>query len=122
MPIWQLVIINSAGNRNFDLGFRTMSPARAFFNESYRTIRRVAVAVIGFTVLAIGIVLIVTPGPAFVVIPIGLGILAVEFAWARRWLEKIKEKAQQGADYVRGKGQSAACEESAGAVVNRTEQ
>ncbi len=86
--------------------------ARSWFNGSYRQVRRVAIAVIGFTVLAFGIVLIVTPGPAFVVIPIGLGILAVEFAWARRWLEKIKEKAQQGADYVRGKGQSTACEVS----------
>jgi uncharacterized protein (TIGR02611 family) len=91
-----------------------MSPARAFLNESYRTIRRVAVAVIGFTVLGIGIVLIVTPGPAFVVIPIGLGILAIEFAWARRWLEKIKEKAQQGADYMRGKGRTACDTANAG--------
>lgn len=35
--------------------------------------------------------MIVTPGPAFVVIPVGLAILAVEFVWARRWLKKIRE-------------------------------
>lgn len=84
--------------------------APQWLNGSYRQIRRVAIAVIGFTVLAIGIVLLVTPGPAFVVIPIGLGILAIEFAWARRWLKKIKHKAQQGSDYLRGKGRGSSSE------------
>ena len=46
--------------------------------------RKVVVAVIGFTVLLIGLMMVVTPGPAVVVIPIGLAILASEFAWARR--------------------------------------
>ena len=40
--------------------------------------------------LGIGIVLVVLPGPAFIVIPLGLAILAVEFAWARRWLRKAR--------------------------------
>jgi tellurite resistance protein TerC len=38
--------------------------------------------------------MIILPGPAFVVIPVGLGILSLEFAWARSWLKKIKAKAQ----------------------------
>ena len=83
--------------------FRVMPSAKSLLNGSYRQVRRVVVAMIGFTVLAVGLVLIVTPGPAFVVIPVGLGILAVEFAWARRWLQKLKEKAQQGSDYLRGR-------------------
>jgi tellurite resistance protein TerC len=37
--------------------------------------------------------LLVTPGPALVVIPIGLGILSIEFSWARRWLKKVKDAA-----------------------------
>ena len=49
-------------------------------------INRIVVTVVGGTVLALGIVLIVLPGPAFLVIPAGLAILAIEFAWARRWL------------------------------------
>jgi uncharacterized protein (TIGR02611 family) len=53
--------------------------------------RKVIVGVIGGTVLAIGILLIVLPGPAFVVIPVGLGILATEFLWARRLLRRIKQ-------------------------------
>ena len=55
-----------------------------------RTIKRIFVAVIGGTVLLIGFALIVLPGPAFIVIPAGLAILAIEFAWARRWLEKTR--------------------------------
>ena len=41
--------------------------------------------------LAIGVALIVLPGPALVVIPLGLAILGVEFAWARRWLRKVRQ-------------------------------
>lgn len=62
--------------------------------------RRFAVAVVGFTVLLIGIVMLVVPGPALVVIPAGLAILALEFAWAKYWLERIKEFAQQAKDKV----------------------
>ena len=55
--------------------------------------KRVVVAVVGGTVTLVGIALIVLPGPAFVVIPIGLSILATEFLWARRWLQKARELA-----------------------------
>ena len=53
-------------------------------------IKRVVIAVVGGTVLALGIALIVPPGPAFIVIPAGLAILALEFAWARRWLRSAR--------------------------------
>ena len=69
----------------------------------YRYAKRIAIAVVGGTVLLLGFVMIVTPGPAFVVIPIGLGILGLEFAWARRWLARVKAKAQQVADSVRNR-------------------
>ena len=55
-----------------------------------RRIRRIVVTVVGGTVLALGIALIVLPGPAFLVIPAGLAILAMEFAWARRWLRSAR--------------------------------
>ncbi|MEW6158778.1 MAG: PGPGW domain-containing protein, partial [Verrucomicrobiota bacterium] len=45
---------------------------------------------IGGTVVLIGLALVILPGPAFVVIPAGLAILATEFAWARRWLHRAK--------------------------------
>ena len=55
--------------------------------------KRIVVAVIGGTVTIIGIALIVLPGPAFIVIPIGLSILATEFLWAKRWLRKARQMA-----------------------------
>ncbi len=66
-------------------------------NGAYRQARRVVVAVVGFTVVAIGLVLMVTPGPAFIVIPVGLAILATEFLWARRLLGRFKKEAKKWA-------------------------
>jgi tellurite resistance protein TerC len=56
--------------------------------------RRISVAIVGGTVLAVGVAMIVLPGPAFIVIPAGLAILGLEFAWARRWLRTVREKTQ----------------------------
>ncbi len=60
-------------------------------NVTYKVAKRITVTVVGVTVVAIGIVMIVTPGPAFVVIPVGLAILSIEFAWARHWLRKLRQ-------------------------------
>ena len=54
--------------------------------------RGVIIGVVGSTILVIGVVMMVLPGPAFIVIPIGLGILATEFAWAKRLLRKVEGK------------------------------
>ena len=61
---------------------------------TYRVAKRIAIGIVGGSVLVVGMLMIVLPGPAVVVIPVGLGILSLEFAWARSWLRKIKEKAQ----------------------------
>ena len=53
-------------------------------------LRKLIVAVIGVTVLLLGVALIVLPGPAFIVIPVGLAILATEFAWARRTVRRAR--------------------------------
>lgn len=58
---------------------------------TYRTARRIAVLAVGSTVVLLGIVMLVTPGPGLVVIPLGLAILGAEFAWARIWLRKVRE-------------------------------
>jgi len=54
--------------------------------------RKILVGIMGGTVLLLGIVMIVTPGPAILVIPFGLGILATEFAWARHYKTKLDAK------------------------------
>ncbi|HPF25041.1 MAG TPA: PGPGW domain-containing protein [Steroidobacteraceae bacterium] len=69
----------------------------------YRYAKRIVIAIVGGTVLLLGLIMIVTPGPALVVIPIGLGILGLEFAWARAWLKRIKQKGTQLADAVRNR-------------------
>jgi uncharacterized protein (TIGR02611 family) len=46
--------------------------------------------VAGFALLTLGIVLLVGPGPGWLVILLGLGLLAVDFAWARRLLDRLK--------------------------------
>lgn len=60
-----------------------------------RTVKRVVVAVVGGTVLVLGLALIVLPGPAFLVIPAGLAILGLEFAWARHALRKARALAEK---------------------------
>jgi tellurite resistance protein TerC len=62
--------------------------ARLRLEQAPQVIRKTVVAVIGTTVLLIGIALLVLPGPAIIVIPIGLGILATEFFWARRAIKR----------------------------------
>jgi uncharacterized protein (TIGR02611 family) len=55
---------------------------------------RTGFAIIGATVTLAGIAMLVTPGPAFVVIPIGLAMLALEFAWAERLLDRALDQAE----------------------------
>ncbi|HWM10280.1 MAG TPA: PGPGW domain-containing protein, partial [Solirubrobacteraceae bacterium] len=55
---------------------------------------RIGFGVVGALVLLGGLVMLVTPGPAFVLIPIGLAMLSLEFVWAERLLEKSLEQAQ----------------------------
>lgn len=63
--------------------------------KSLKQIKRVFVGIIGTTILIIGVAMIVLPGPAFIVIPLGLSILATEFLWAKKIVEKFKNKLEQ---------------------------
>ena len=68
-----------------------MTDIDRFVSESVRAARRLVIGVLGFTVLAVGFSLLFLPGPAFVVIPIGLAILGIEFGWARRLLMRARK-------------------------------
>ena len=61
---------------------------------------RAAFAVLGFVVLAAGVVMLVTPGPGIPAIILGLGMRALEFAWAERWLERLLTRAEQAVEQV----------------------
>ena len=65
---------------------------RIFENKPYKIVRKIVIAIVGVSVLLIGAAMIFLPGPAIVVIPVGLAILATEFAWAKVLLNKLKEK------------------------------
>lgn len=80
---------------------------RLGWNLLPQTLRRIIVGVIGGTIVLIGIALLVLPGPAFIVIPLGLLILGSEFAWARRLLRRAKEMIGK----ARGKSDELAEEE-----------
>ena len=55
---------------------------------------RLLYIVAGFTLLVAGFVMLIFPGPAFVVIPIGLALLSLEFVWAERLLDVAIEKGE----------------------------
>lgn len=64
-------------------------------NSTLGQAKRAAIAVIGFTILGIGIALLVLPGPAVLVIPVGLAVLASEFLWARKLLVLLRERIER---------------------------
>ena len=70
---------------------------------TYRTARRIAIAIIGTTVVLLGVAMLVLPGPGILTIILGLMLLGVEFAFARRWLVRIKSTSKKAADKVRAR-------------------
>lgn len=68
---------------------------------AYRTARLIVVCVVGATLMLVGIVMLVTPGPGLGVIAAALAVLSIEFTWARRWLAEVKKRGKQAMDTVR---------------------
>lgn len=75
--------------------------------------KRLVVAVVGTTVLILGAIMIITPGPGWVTVFLGLGILATEFAWAERLLTRCKDHAVAARDKVMRKNKPASAIEGA---------
>lgn len=71
--------------------------SRRLLHLTWQQMRRVIIASVGASVLLVGVVMIVAPGPAVIVIPAGLAILAIEFVWARRLLRQMKIRAKRAA-------------------------
>jgi tellurite resistance protein TerC len=68
---------------------------------SLRPLRRFFILLIGGTLLLLGLAMIVLPGPAMLVIPMGLAILSLEFVWARKLLKKARASLSGIADHLR---------------------
>ena len=62
--------------------------------KSMESAKRLVRVVVGLTLLLVGLLLLVLPGPAFIVIPIALAILAGEFVWARVLLARVRHHLQ----------------------------
>lgn len=73
-------------------------------NKSLRHVKRVIVGVIGSTVLLIGLVMLVLPGPGLIIIIAGLGLLATEFVWAKSLLDKTKDHYQKTKNKITNRG------------------
>lgn len=69
--------------------------------------KRIFRIVLGFLLLAAGAALLVLPGPGWLTIALGLGLLAREFEWARRWLDRLKKTASDVSARVRGRSRRA---------------
>jgi uncharacterized protein (TIGR02611 family) len=66
-------------------------------NDLVRLLRRIAVTVAGTVILAVGLVLLVAPGPGLVVIALALAVFAIEYRWARRHLATVQARARSAA-------------------------
>jgi len=63
--------------------------------KSLQQTKRFLKILFGFTLLVLGAVMLVTPGPGWLVIVLGLGVLAAEFVWARQLLKGLKEQGDR---------------------------
>lgn len=77
------------------------TPREDLLHLSLRQARRLVIAVLGGTIVLLGVIMLVTPGPAMVVIPLGLAVLATEFIWARHLLKRIKYEAEEAWSYLK---------------------
>lgn len=73
------------------------------WKPTLRQARRVVIAVVGFTLVLAGVVMIVTPGPGWLTILLGLSVLGAEFVWARRLLKRLKQHGSELGNKVLGK-------------------
>jgi len=68
--------------------------------RTVQQVRRVFLSIAGFTLLLAGVVMLVTPGPGMLAIFLGLGLLAAEFVWARRLMNRLKRDGERLRDAV----------------------
>ncbi len=66
-------------------------------NKITKNFKRLALTVLGFISLLIGVAFILLPGPAVIFIPIGLALLSLEYDWAKVWLKKSQRYFRQAA-------------------------
>jgi uncharacterized protein (TIGR02611 family) len=63
--------------------------------KSLQQAKRFLTILFGFTLLVLGVAMLALPGPGLVTIVLGLGILAAEYVWARRLLDRVKQQSDR---------------------------
>jgi len=76
------------------------------FFRSIEQVRRFFKILAGFTLLGLGLIMVFTPGPGWLVISFGLTLLAAEFVWARRLMDRMKQESTRLKDTVLKLGKS----------------
>lgn len=80
------------------------------FEWGWRHARRLVILVIGSSIVILGLALLFLPGPAFIVIPAGLAVLATEFVWAKRLLRKARKSGSDFGKMILGGGDASSDE------------
>lgn len=75
-----------------------MAGRRAGHSDGMSQLKKVAVTLVGGALVLLGVALLPLPGPGFLVIAVGLAVLATEYVWAQTALEKTKDRARQAAE------------------------
>ena len=79
---------------------KAFGPQGLMILRTVQQVRRVFLIIAGFTLLLAGVVMLVTPGPGMLAIFLGLGLLAAEFVWARRLMNRLKRDGERLRDAV----------------------
>ena len=74
--------------------------------DSPKSAKRYLKIALGFTLLALGLLMILTPGPGWLTILLALSVLAAEYVWARRLLDRLKAQSDRLRSAVRTTGTS----------------
>ncbi len=93
-----------------------MTSFRSVVRFIARSGKRVGVTIVGFVLILAGLVLAFPgiPGPGFLVILAGLAVLATEYEWARRALDRARERARRAAQGIRRRRRAAPQDTDAG--------
>ena len=76
------------------------APGDPMFFKTIEQVRRFSRILAGFTLLLVGVIMFFTPGPGWLVIFLGLTLLAAEFVWARRLMDRMKHEGNRLKDTV----------------------
>ncbi|WP_076409427.1 PGPGW domain-containing protein [Shewanella sp. UCD-KL12] len=63
-------------------------------------LKKAAVTIIGGSLTLLGAALLILPGPAWLLLPVGLAILSLEYPWAKFWLRKSQRQFYRSAAWL----------------------